>query len=68
MNEMFNHPDDIKDASDLPVWKSIMMKIQGVSDEQIQYNIDNDLPLNWKGSKEGYYEKMEDRRDYSGSN
>jgi hypothetical protein len=68
VNEMLNHPDDIKDVSDLPVWKSIMMKIKGVSDEQIQYNIDNDLPLNWKGSKEGYYEKMEPRGDYSGSN
>lgn len=68
INEMFDHPDDVKDASDLPIWKQISMKIQGVSEEQVKYNIENDLPLNWKGSKEGYYEKMESSKNYSGSN
>jgi hypothetical protein len=29
----------------------------GVSDEQAAYNKKHGLPNNWKGSKEGYYEK-----------
>jgi len=68
LGEGFKLPSDQKDVLDLPVWRHILMKIQGVSDEQIQYNLDNDLPLNWKGTKEGFYEKMEPRNDHSGSN
>jgi hypothetical protein len=61
-------PSDQKDMYDLPVWKTLLMKIQGVDDRQLQYNLDNDLPLNWKGTKEAFYEKMEPRNDYPGSN
>jgi hypothetical protein len=48
--------------------EKIKRKLKGISDEKLQYNMDNDLPWDWKGSKEGYYEKMEPRKNYKGSN
>jgi hypothetical protein len=41
-----------------PLLKKIIAKLKGLSDEQIRYNLKNDLPWDWTGSKEGYYEKM----------
>ena len=40
----------------------------GSINEQIKYNLKNDLPWDWNGSKEGYYEKMEPRKKHTGSN
>ena len=51
-----------------PLLKKIIAKLKGISDEQIRYNLKNDLPWDWNGSKEGYYEKMEPRKRHSGSN
>ena len=48
--------------------KKIMRKLKGISDEQLKYNMDNDLPWDWNGTKEGFYEKMEPRKRNSGSN
>ena len=48
--------------------KKVMRKLKGVSDEQLKYNMENDLPWDWNGSKEGFYEKMEPRKNNSGSN
>lgn len=48
--------------------KKIMRKLKGISDDQLKYNIDNNLPWDWNGTKEGYYEKMEPRRKNAGSN
>jgi hypothetical protein len=48
--------------------QKLMTKLKGVSDKQLEYNMKNDLPWDWKGSKEGFQEKMEDRRSYKGSN
>lgn len=48
--------------------KKLMRKLKGVSSEQLKYNMENDLPWDWTGSKEGFYEKMEPRRRNSGSN
>jgi hypothetical protein len=48
--------------------QKLLRKLKGVSDEQLDYNLKNDLPWDWKGSKEGFYEKMEKRKNYSGSN
>lgn len=45
-----------------------MMKLKGISKDKLEYNMKNNLPWDWKGSKEGYYEKMENKRNYSGSN
>ena len=50
------------------MYRKFMRMIKGISDSQYRYNIENDLPWDWKGSKEGYYEKMECRKYYSGSN
>ena len=49
-------------------YKKLMTKLKGISKEQLEYNVKNDLPWDWKGSKEGYYEKVENKRNYSGSN
>ncbi len=49
------------------LWK-VKKKLKGVSDEQLDYNMKNNLPWDWKGSKEGFYEKMEPRKRNSGSN
>jgi hypothetical protein len=51
-----------------PLLKKIIAKLKGLSDEQIRYNLKNDLPWDWNGSKEGYYEKMEPRKRHTGSN
>ena len=45
-----------------------MRKLKGVSDKQLDYNIKNNLPWDWNGSKEGFYEKMEGRKSNTGSN
>ena len=49
------------------LWK-VKKKLKGISDEQLDYNMRNDLPWDWKGTKEGYFEKMEPKKRYSGSN
>lgn len=49
------------------LWK-VKKKLKGISDEQLDYNMRNDLPWDWKGTKEGYFEKMEPRKRHSGSN
>jgi len=59
---------DKKDDNDESFYKKLMMKLKGISDDKLIYNMENDLPWDWKGSKEGYYEKMENKRNYSGSN
>jgi hypothetical protein len=59
---------DKKDDNDESFYKKLMMKLKGISKENLDYNMKNDLPWDWKGSKEGYYEKMENKRNYSGSN
>jgi hypothetical protein len=49
--------------------KKIKQKLSGVSDEQLAYNKKHGLPDNWKGSKEGFYEKHgEGNSSPSGSN
>jgi mRNA-degrading endonuclease YafQ of YafQ-DinJ toxin-antitoxin module len=48
--------------------KKVMRKLKGVSDEQLRYNMSHDLPWDWKGTKEGFYEKMEPRKKNTGSN
>ena len=45
-----------------------MLKLKGVSKEKQKYNKEHGLPLDWQGSKEGFYEKMEPRKNYTGSN
>jgi len=46
----------------------IKAKLRGVTPEQMDYNKEHGLPIWWKGSKEGFYEKMEPRKNYTGSN
>jgi hypothetical protein len=58
----------ISEEESRPILKKIIAKLKGISDEQIRYNLKNDLPWDWNGSKEGYYEKMEPRKRHSGSN
>lgn len=50
------------------IWEKIKRKLKGISDEQLIYNMENNLPWDWEGSKEGFYEKNEPRKKYSGSN
>jgi hypothetical protein len=58
----------LKEEKDESLIKKLMRKLKGVSDEQLDYNVKNNLPWDWKGSKEGYYEKMENKKHHSGSN
>jgi len=60
-----NSPVDINEES---MMKKLKLKLKGVSDEQLAYNKKHGLPDSWKGSKEGFYEKMEPRKNYTGSN
>ena len=58
----------VRENKDESMIQKLMRKLKGVSDKQLKYNIENDLPWDWRGSKEGYYEKMENKRHHSGSN
>jgi hypothetical protein len=46
----------------------IKAKLKGVTPEQMEYNKEHGLPIWWQGSKEGFYEKMEPRKNNTGSN
>ncbi len=46
----------------------IKAKLKGVTPEQMGYNKEHGLPIWWQGSKEGFYEKMEPRKNNRGSN
>jgi hypothetical protein len=48
--------------------EKIKRKLKGISDDKLIYNMENELPWDWKGSKEAYYEKHEDRKYSKGSN
>ena len=51
-----------------PFLKRIIAKLKGISEKKIKYNMEHDLPWDWEGSNEGYYEKMEPRTRTKGSN
>jgi hypothetical protein len=34
-------------------------KLKGISDDKLIYNMENDLPWDWKGSKEAYFEQKD---------
>lgn len=53
---------------DMSFLKKLKLKLKGVTEEQLKYNVEHGLPWDWRGSKEGFYEKMEPRRNYGGSN
>jgi len=59
---------DKQDDNEESFYKKLMIKLKGISKDKLEYNMKNNLPWDWKGSKEGYYEKMENKRNYSGSN
>lgn len=46
----------------------IKLKLAGVSEEQAIENLNNGLPIDWSGSKEGFYDREEPKRNYSGTN
>ena len=50
------------------VLNKIKAKLRGVSKEQMEYNKEHGLPIWWQGSKEGFYEYMEPRKNNTGSN
>ena len=49
-------------------WIELKAKLKGVTPEQMGYNKEHGLPIWWQGSKEGFYEKMEPRKNNRGSN
>jgi len=49
-------------------WEKMKRKLKGISDDQLVYNMENDLPWDWKGSKEGFFDKHEPRKYSKGSN
>ena len=65
VKRVIKEEEEIKNDS---LIKKIMRKLKGVSDKQLDYNIKNNLPWDWNGSKEGFYEKMESRKRNTGSN
>ena len=46
----------------------IKLKLAGVSEDQAIENLNNGLPMEWTGSKEGFYDREESRGNYSGTN
>jgi hypothetical protein len=65
VNRVVNESEDDRKET---LMKKLLRKLKGVSDKQLKYNIDNDLPWDWNGSKEGFYEKIEPKRYSRGSN
>lgn len=43
----------------LSLLDKLKIKLAGIDEDQVLYNLNNGLPIDWKGTKEGYYEKME---------
>jgi hypothetical protein len=60
MNEDTHHKLSLMDK--------LKIKIAGIDDEQVIYNLNNNLPIDWRGTKEGYYEKMKSTKFNTGSN
>lgn len=46
----------------------LKIKLSGIDEGQVIYNLNNNLPIDWNGTKEGYYEKMEPKNGLNGSN
>ncbi len=46
----------------------LKIKMAGIDDDKVLYNLNNGLPIDWKGTKEGFYEKMEPKNNNTGSN
>jgi len=59
--------EDFSDDKESLIFK-VLRRLKGVTKDQLEYNMKNDLPWDWRGSKEGFYEKMEPRKNYTGSN
>jgi hypothetical protein len=55
-------------SDDMGFLKKMMAKLKGLTQKQIEYNAKNDLPWDWNGTKEGFYEKIEKRVHNKGSN
>lgn len=51
----------------LSLMDKLKIKLAGIDEDQVLYNLNNNLPIDWKGTKEGYYEKMNPRKNYGGS-
>ena len=49
-------------------YDKLKVKLKGISDEQMEYNEEHNLPLDWRGSKEGYHEYITKKEFPSGSN
>ena len=60
--------NSIKEHEDETLMKKLIRKLKGVSDEQLDYNMKNKLPWDWKGTKEGYHEHITNKKFGSGSN
>ena len=56
-----------KDAH-ISFYEALMIRLKRISKDQLDYNMKNNLPWDWKGEKEGYYAKIENKRNDSGSN
>tara|TARA_R110002020_G_scaffold113236_7_gene260327 strand:- start:1934 stop:4501 length:2568 start_codon:yes stop_codon:yes gene_type:complete len=68
---VFENIEEVSKATGLSEEKildRIKAKLKGVTPEQMEYNKEHGLPIWWAGSKEGFYEKMEPRKNYTGSN
>jgi hypothetical protein len=48
--------------------RKLGMLLKNISDEQLDYNMKNNLPWDWNGTKEGYYEYINGTKYNSGSN
>lgn len=58
----------IKEEQEESLMKRLVRKLKGVSDVQLEYNMKNKLPWDWKGTKEGYHEHITNKKHSSGSN
>ena len=65
-----NKSDELTEEKDRKesTWEKIKRKLKGVSNKQLIYNMENDLPWDWNGTKEGFYEKSESGKYSKGSN
>lgn len=68
VTETYRRKRMVKEEQEENLLKKLARKLKGISDEQLNYNIKNNLPWDWDGTKEGYHEHITKKKFAKGSN
>ena len=68
VTETYRRKRMVKEEQEENLLKKLARKLKGISDEQLNYNVKNNLPWDWDGTKEGYHEHITKKKFPKGSN